>query len=478
MDPPYHRHARKLERIADQVTRLGRDGRSVSFRKRAVSHQVPKHRDHLRRDDKIDLTELNEILELDVERRLCVAEAGVTFAQLVDATLPHGLMPTVVPELKTITVGGAVAGCSIESGSFLYGGFHDSCTRYEVVTARGDVLEVTPEDADPDDRLLFQMQHGTFGTLGILSALTFGLVPAKPFVRVVYEKFTTIAEFQDAIRGHFERRDVDFMDGFAHGPSLYVLNAGTFMDRAPYTHRYDWVKVYYRSTARRAEDYLRTRDYFFRYDHGVTNVHPRSAVGRLLFGKLFGSSQVLRLAQRIPWLLPSRPEVTIDLFLPFSRVERFLRWFDAEFHHHPLWCVPYRRVRDYEWLDPSFYAGLTDDLFLDVAIYGMKQREGRNDYRIIEEKLLQLGALKTLISHNHFTEQEFWSVWNRANFDRVKARTDPDNRFRGLYEKTHAPGAPPPVPGTSDKNLHRLAPVAGAVPERPSHAPSAPGRRP
>lgn len=77
----------------------------------------------------------------------------------------------------------------------------------------------------------------------------------------------------------------------------------------------------------------------------------------------------------------------------------------------------------------------------------MKQRPGSNDYRVLEEKLLELGGLKTLISHNHFTEREFWSVWNRANFDRVKARTDPDNLFRDLYAKTAAePAAPEPRP--------------------------------
>ncbi|HSS39075.1 MAG TPA: FAD-dependent oxidoreductase, partial [Polyangia bacterium] len=143
------RHARKLERITEQVRAFARARRPVSFRKAAVSHQVPKLHDATRDDDKVDLTGLAEILELVPERRFCVAEAGVTFDQLVDATLPHGLMPTVVPELRTITVGGAVAGCSIESGSFMYGGLHDSCVRYEVITARGDVLEVTPDDADP-----------------------------------------------------------------------------------------------------------------------------------------------------------------------------------------------------------------------------------------------------------------------------------------------------------------------------------------
>ncbi|HVV51939.1 MAG TPA: FAD-binding oxidoreductase [Polyangia bacterium] len=434
-----------MGRISAQLRRLARAGRPVSFRKRAVSHQVPKAHDPKRRDDKVDLTELTEILELDPARRLCVAEAGVTFEQLVDATLPHGLMPAVVPELKTITVGGAVAGCSLESGSFLHGGFHDGCSRYEVLTARGEVLEVAPDGGAPDDRLLFEMLHGTFGTLGILTAVTFRLVPAKPFVRVVYERFATLPELQAAIRGHIDRQDVDFLDGFAHGPAAYVLNAGTLVDAAPYTHRYDWMRIYCDSTATRAEDYLRTKDYFFRYDHGVTHVHPRSTLGRLLFGGLLGSSQVLRLAERLPWLLPRRPEVTVDLFLPFSRAEAFLRWFGGEFRFYPLWCVPYRRLRDYAWLDPRFYAGLADDLFLDVAVYGMKQRPGRNDYRVIEQKVLELGGMKTLISHNYLTESEFWSVWNRASFDRVKARTDPDNLFRDLYQKTRAPadGVPP-----------------------------------
>ena len=68
--------------------------------------------------------------------------------------------------------------------SYRYGGFHDTCSEYEVITATGDVLTCTPEN---DHKLIFQMVHGAFGTLGILSKLTFKLVPAKPYVHVWYE---------------------------------------------------------------------------------------------------------------------------------------------------------------------------------------------------------------------------------------------------------------------------------------------------
>jgi FAD/FMN-containing dehydrogenase len=429
------RHARKVARIAAQLR--ARDGSTspVSLKKRAVSHEVPKRGDLRRKDEKIDVSDLNAILEVDPVARTCTAESGVTFVDLVAATLRHGLVPIVVPELKTITIGGAVSGCSIESMSFRYGGFHDGCLEYEVITGRGEVLTCTPEN---ENRLVFQMMHGAFGTLGILSKLKFRLVPAKPFVHVTYEKHARLEDFQAAIQRHFEERDVDFMDGIIHAPDELVLSAGRFVDAAPYASRYDWMKVYYKSTRERREDYLRTPDYFFRYDRGVTNVRPRSTLGRLFFGKLGGSSLVLRIARQLDWLFLSaeKPTVTLDVFIPFSRVPAFMAWYRGEFAFFPLWCVPYKRVRDYEWIAGSFFTGLDDALFLDLAIYGMKQRGEKNYHRVMEEKLLELGGIKTLIDHNYYSEGEFWKTWNKENYDKVKAITDPKNVFRDLYTKT------------------------------------------
>jgi FAD/FMN-containing dehydrogenase len=427
------RHARKVERIAAQL-RTHDPARPVSLRKQAPPHQVPKRGDLRRRDDKIDVGDLTSILEIDPVRQVCVAESGVMFMDLVRATLRHGLVPIVVPELKTITIGGAVSGCSIESMSFVHGGFHDTCLEYEVITARGDVITCTP---DNEHRLVFQMIHGSFGTLGILSKLTFRLVPAKRYVHVVYEKYATVAEYRDAIWQHYRARDVDFMDGMIHSPREYVLSVGRFVDEAPYTNRYDWWKLYYRSTSTRAEDYLETYQYFFRYDRGVTNVRPKSLVGRLLLGRLLDSGTMMRLADRLHWIFDDEhPTITLDVFVPFSKVEEFLAWYEQTFHFYPLWVVPYRRVHDYEWLADSFYAALGDELFVDLAIYGMKQPRDANYHKLMEDKLRELGGVKTLISHNYYSRDEFWSTWNKPNYDAVKAITDPDNVFRDLYTKT------------------------------------------
>ncbi|HEY1957342.1 MAG TPA: FAD-binding oxidoreductase [Polyangiaceae bacterium] len=422
-------HQDKLERVAAQL-RAHDPSRPVSLRKRSVSHRVPKRDDATRHDDKIDIADLDRILAVDPETQTCTAEPGVTFVDLVRATLPLGLAPAIVPELETITIGGAVAGCSIESASFRYGGFHDTCLEYEIVTARGDVVRAKP------DSLLFQMMHGTFGTLGILTELKFRLVPAKPFVHVVYETYATLSAYEAAIARHASEEDLDFMDGIIHSPQKFVLSLGRFEDRAPYTSRYDWMKIYWQSTGERCEDHMRTRDYFFRYDAGVTNVHPKSRVMRFLFGKFLRSSRLLRAADKLHFMLPKRPDVTVDLFLPLSKVDRFMDWYERELDHFPIWCVPYRRVRDYEWIAPRVFDGLPDELFLDLAIYGAKQRRGHDEYAEIEHELDELAALKTLISHNRYDEESFWRTWNKPNYDAVKKLTDPDGVFRGLYEKT------------------------------------------
>lgn len=415
-------HEGKVARIAQRL-RERRSSAPLCLHKRAVSHMVPKPHDLRHTDEKIDISDLDQILSIDPVRRICVAESGVTFVDLVDATLAYGLVPLVVPELKTITVGGAVAGCSLESMSFRHGGFHDTCLEYEVITAGGDVLACRP---DNEHSLLFQMMHGAFGTLGILSKLTFRLVPAKPFVHVTYETHERLDDYLAAIAAHADWHGVDFMDGIIHSPTKLVLNVGRFVDHAPYTHRYDRWRVYYKSTGRRREDYLRTEHYLFRYDRGVTNVHP-----------FLSSTAVLRLAERLHrWLPAERPRVTLDTFLPLSRVPAFFDWYRREVGFFPLWCVPYRRVRDYEWIRPSFFAGLTDELFLDLAIYGMKQPPGKNIHRMIEEELARVGGIKTLISHNYYSPDEFWSVWNKPNYDAVKRITDPANIFRDLYSKT------------------------------------------
>lgn len=107
------RHAVKLERVVRQL-RSRSSARPVSLKKKAVSHLVPKPRDKRHTDDKIDISDLDEILEIDPSAMPYTGGAGC-HVHRPGGTRLHGLAPTIVPELTTITIGGAVAGCSTES---------------------------------------------------------------------------------------------------------------------------------------------------------------------------------------------------------------------------------------------------------------------------------------------------------------------------------------------------------------------------
>ncbi len=339
-------HDKKVAAIAAAVRdRVGR-GEPVHIQKGGVHHFVPLPGDRRFGGAAIDISSLNQILHIDAQARICVAEPGVTFAELLKATLAHGLIPTVVPELEGITVGGAVAGCSVESMSYKEGGFHDSCLEYEVVTGAGELRTFTPAN----NSALFHMIHGSYGTLAVLTRLRFRLVPAKPFVQLEYRTLPTAAAFEAELRARCQARDYDFIDGIIHGPGLFVLCLGRFVDNAPYVSSYRWLNIYYKSTRTKTEDYLTTEDYCFRYDtecHWLTRTVPPlewKAV-RLAVGKIFlGSTNLIRWSNRLSPILglKKRPDVVVDVFIPGARFGEFLNWYESDFQYYPLWIVPYR----------------------------------------------------------------------------------------------------------------------------------------
>jgi FAD/FMN-containing dehydrogenase len=62
----------------------------------------------------LDVSGLGGVVSIDPRARTADVQGMCTYEALVDVTLQHGLMPLVVPQLRTITLGGAVTGLGIE----------------------------------------------------------------------------------------------------------------------------------------------------------------------------------------------------------------------------------------------------------------------------------------------------------------------------------------------------------------------------
>lgn len=458
-------HRARVDAVATAVARAAHATTPAHIAKGGVHHVVPLPTDQRFSGTRVDTSALCNIVSIDPVARRAVAEPGVTFEQLVRATLPHGLAPAVVPELRGITVGGAVAGCSIESMSWRLGGFHDSCTAYEVVTGDGRVLRVGRADpwAPAQHADLFEALHGSYGTLGVLTEVTFDLVPAGPLVEVTYDHHRSFESFRAALVRACERTDGgepahghQLVDAIVHGPDHYVLCLGRFRDHAGrQPSDYSGVGIYHRSTARLAQDLLTTEDYFFRYDtecHWLTATVPplEWPVVRRLGGRwLLGSTNLITLSNRVAPIqrrILRRPDLVCDVFIPADRFEEFFDWYAVTFDFWPLWVVPYRPRTIYPWIGPSVRAALGHDpgeqqgdpdvLFIDAAIYGAPNRDPHRDLSVeLEEKVFELGGLKTLIGRNHYSSERFWQTYDRPNYEKAKAELDPTGLFPDLYDK-------------------------------------------
>ncbi|MGH3181307.1 MAG: FAD-binding protein, partial [Streptosporangiaceae bacterium] len=79
----------------------------------------------------LDVSAFGHVLCVDPVARTARVGGMTTYEDLCDATLRHQLMPLVVPQLKTITLGGAVTGLGIESTSLRSGMPHESVAEME-----------------------------------------------------------------------------------------------------------------------------------------------------------------------------------------------------------------------------------------------------------------------------------------------------------------------------------------------------------
>src|SRR5688500_4218616 len=159
----------------------------------------------------------------------------ISYEGLVRECLAHGVMPAVVPQLKTITLGGAVAGVGIESSSHRHGLVHDTVLEIDVLLGDGRVVTCTRDNAHAD---LFFGFPNSYGTLGYALRVKAKTVPVKPYVRLEHVPFSDPQRFFHELGNRLRAGEADFVDGTIFHQNKLFISLGTFVDQAPYTSDY------------------------------------------------------------------------------------------------------------------------------------------------------------------------------------------------------------------------------------------------
>jgi FAD/FMN-containing dehydrogenase len=376
------------------------------------------------------------------------AEGMTTYEELARACLAHGVMPTVVPQLKTITLGGAVAGVGIESSSHRHGLVHDGALEIEVLLGDGRVVVASPANEHAD---LFFGFPNSYGTLGYAIRVRARTVPVKPFVRLEHQRFSNGAEYFAALGQRLNAHDADFVDGTVFSTSEMYLTLGRFADQAPYTSDYTYQNIYYRSIAQKREDYLTVSDYLWRWDTDwfwcSKNVFAQNPLIRRIYGKdRLGSrtyTKIMRwnsrvgITKKLERVIGLHSESVIqDVDIPLTRAAEFLDFYAKNIGLWPQWVCP---------IGPTPHSGrftlypVKNTWYVNFGFWDVKRtREAHpagHFNRLIERKVIELGGIKSLYSDSFFPREEFDAHYGGPAYRALKAKYDPQGAFPQLYDK-------------------------------------------
>jgi FAD/FMN-containing dehydrogenase len=389
-----------------------------------------------------------EVLAVDPSAGWVEAEGMVTYEALTAACLARGVMPAVVPQLKTITLGGAVAGVGIESSSHRYGLVHDTVLELDVLLGDGRVLTCTRTNEHAD---LFFGFPNSYGTLGYALRVKAKAVPVKPYVHLTHVPHSDPVLFFKDLEKYLKAGQADFVDGTVFSPRKMFITLGRFADEAPYTSDYTYEKIYYRSIAQKSEDWLTIQDYLWRWDTDwfwcSKNVLAQNPIIRRIYGKhRLGSrtyTKIMRwnsrvgLSKKLERALGLHSESVIqDVDIPITRAAEFLEFYAREIGLWPLWTCPIGQAPEGGHF--TLYP-MRHDWYVNFGFWDVKRTRDAHPAghfnRLIEKKVVELGGIKSLYSDSFFPEDEFARLYGGDAYKRLKTKYDPDGAFPGLYAK-------------------------------------------
>ena len=403
----------------------------------------------------LDTSGLTGVIAVDPDARTADVAGMCTYEDLVAATLPYGLSPLVVPQLKTITLGGAVTGLGIESTSFRNGLPHESVLEMDILTGSGEVLTASP-DRHPD---LFRSFPNSYGTLGYSVRLRIELESVKPFVALEHVRFHALSDMVAAMdriieTGGYDGVRVDYLDGVVFSADESYLCLGLQTSTPGPVSDYTGRHIYYRSIQHDdgvKDDRLTIHDYLWRWDtdwfwcsraFGAQN--PRSGgCGRAAIGAAAstGSSSATTSGSTSPTASRSATFAAAprtrgaghrgaDRAVPPSSSTG--SWTTCRSSRSG--CARCGCVNAGEW---PLYPIRAHHTYVNIGFWSsvpVGATEGETN-RLIERKVSDLDGHKSLYSDAYYSPDEFDELYGGETYKTVKKTYDPDSRLLDLYSK-------------------------------------------
>ena len=130
------------EEVIDSVARAARDGTTLTIRgtgHSAGGQAVPRN------SVVLDTMHLNDALDVDTKAEHITCGGGATLRQVVERTLPLGLLPRPLTNQLDLSVGGILGiGSGVGPASHLFGSLAANALELDVVTGDAQVHRCSP----------------------------------------------------------------------------------------------------------------------------------------------------------------------------------------------------------------------------------------------------------------------------------------------------------------------------------------------
>ena len=80
-----------------------------------------------------------------------------------------------------------------------------------------------------------------------------------------------------------------------------------------------------------------------------------------------------------------------------------------------------------------------DTLYVNFGFWNViksRKKMDRGHYNtLVEQKVSELGGMKSLYSDAYYSSEQFWNIYSKDEYFNLKNRYDPKGQFRDLYAK-------------------------------------------
>jgi FAD binding domain len=432
-----HAYRSKMSRLGQQ--RQSGEGQ-LKLQKKSVSNLF-RYDSRSASSRRVRLDEFNEVIRLDPVDRSIEVEGLATYETVVRYCLDRGFLPLVSPELKNITVGGAIVGIGIESTGFRYGFVHDGLIEADVFLPGGGVVTARADNEYAD---LLRGLPNSYGTLGYILRAQMKLQPAKPYVRVQIQEFGEPGEYLEAMKETAGQPDVDFLEGQFYEDGRFLLSMGTMVESVPRVDDIVRRNVYFRLVEKADVIYLSTFDYIFRFDYdwfwnvpegGFFDLFRKYAPRRMRGSRFY--TKYAALMSKLPGERnPDSEPLIQDWQVPWENAEKIVRFAleNVDLGGRPWAAAPIRSPGG-----ATLYPVQPDALYFNLGSYCQVRRPpGMAPYhwtKIMDQCCYDLGGIKMLYSSIFVDRQKFDELYNGEAYQKLTAKYNPVGDASYLYEK-------------------------------------------